>query len=160
MQSCRSLCRPLPKKLKLIYYNNTRRKRLDTGGTMSADHESNGRFKKGNKAASGNKEMREMRSATREEVVKCAYSLLRPWQTLTEETKDEGVSRYQFLVNKAVTEGNTKFITWVTEMAVGKPKQTIENEETDPQKVMTKLDPEQREKLINSMLEERKSKGV
>ena len=87
-----------------------------------------GKFVKGNKAGKlKDPEMRVMRSAIKQELIGCVHSLLKPYLTLEEETA-KGVSRYQYIMNKAVAQGNTKFLSWATEMAVGKAKQHIEHE--------------------------------
>ena len=94
------------------------------------DHDNNGRFKKGNKAATSenrSKHLTEMKSALKSEVYKCAASLLKEIGTLKVETKDGTISRYQYIINRAIMSGNFKVIAWLTEMIIGKPKQSIEN---------------------------------
>lgn len=125
--------------------------------TLSKDHDSNGKFAKGNKAASGTKEMREMKSAIKDEIIKCAYSLLSPFDTLNEETHDIEISRYQYLVNKAVTGGDIKLITWLTEMAIGRPKHD-EKDHSGSETILVPLPKEYQESLLDMALEARKKK--
>ncbi len=49
---------------------------------MGKDHNSNGKFAKGNQAAKGLPEIRELRNAIKAELVRSVASLLKPWQTL------------------------------------------------------------------------------
>lgn len=122
----------------------------------SPDHDNKGKFAKGNKAASGSPELREMKTAVKKEIIKCAHSLLRPWATLAEENKGKGVTRYQYLVNKAVAEGNTKLITWLTEMAVGRPKH--DEKDRSDETVYVPLPKDYQESLLDMALEARKRK--
>lgn len=116
---------------------------------MKTDHDNKGRFKKGNKAAAGKKEIREMRGAIKEELSKCAYSLLRPIKTIEEETKKGNISRYQYILNKAVVSGNIKLITWLTEMVIGKPKNIdVDKEESMSSGVFIPVAKEQQAHLL------------
>jgi len=114
-----------------------------------------GKFVKGNRAATGDKRIRDMKSAIRSELIECAYSLLKPWKTLQEETK-KGVSRYQYILNKAVAEGNTKLITWVTEMAVGRPK--IVDETANEDTLYIAATKEQQAELVKMAMKARDAK--
>ena len=93
-------------------------------------------------------EIAEARRETKDEVIKCGHSLTRTYESLEEERKDQTVSRLQYLTNKAVTSGNTKFIQWLMEMCAGKPKQEqeIKLEDLRP---MQSLTDEQLKSLIS-----------
>ena len=122
-----------------------------------------GRFTKGNSAATGDKEMRIMRSAIKEEIVKCAHSLLRPFATLEAETFDtaQPVSRYQYIINKAVASNNCKIITWVTQMAIGSPPKSELDDEYDVPLTLnprSQLSIEDQAKLIDLSLRAREDK--
>lgn len=127
-------------------------------GHQSPNHDSKGRFAKGNKAAAGCPEIRKMKTAVKEEIIKCAHSLLRPYATLKEENESEGLTRYQYLVNKAINEGNTKLITWLTEMAVGKPKSDEGERGDGDAPVWVPLPKDYQESLLDMALEARKRK--
>lgn len=103
-------------------------------------------FQKGNKTAKGHTrppELRMKKQEIREEVVACAHSLLKPWATLKKELEEPGRTRLEYLTGRAVSTGNTKFVQWLLEMAVGKAKNTIDFEETGKlirELVINKLD--------------------
>lgn len=125
--------------------------------SQSPDHDNRGKFAKGNKAASGSPELRAMKTAVKKEIIECAHSLLKPYSTLKEETKDGSISRYQFIVNKAITEGNTKLITWLTEMAIGRPKHD-EKDRSGDEPIYVPLPKDYQESLLDMALEARKRK--
>ena len=81
-----------------------------------------GKFVKGNRPQHQTAEIREMRKAIKSEIVKCAYSLVKDYGSLDKDLKNKKLSRYQHLLNKAVKNGDMKLVSWVTEMAVGRPK--------------------------------------
>lgn len=98
------------------------------------NRDNKGRFIKGNKAAKGKERpeiLREMRHDTKEEVYKCAHSLLRPWGTLKEELEGQDATRLEYLTGKAIANKNYRFIQWLIESVIGRPTQTIDakNEE-------------------------------
>jgi len=129
---------------------------VETPAMKSAHHDPiTGKFIKGNSAATGDKRLRGMKSAIRSELIECAYSLLKPYKTLAEETK-KGVSRYQYILNKAVAEGNTKLITWVTEMAVGRPK--IVDETANEDTLYIAATKEQQTELVKMAMKARDAK--
>lgn len=133
---------------------------------MSNDHDANGRFKKGNKAARGKKEIREMRGAIKEELIKCAYSLLSPISTIEQETKKGNISRYQYILNKAIASGNIRLITWITEMVIGKPKNIDIDEENAVGRVFVPITKEHQNNLLEMAMlarlekEKEEKKGI
>lgn len=97
-----------------------------------AERNDKGHFLPGNKISKlgGRTPMlKDERKPVKEEVIKCAQSLSKPWATLKEEIKDERATRLEYLTAHAVSSKNYKFIQWLLEMAVGKPKQTFDVEE-------------------------------
>lgn len=107
---------------------------------MSENHNESGRFAKGNKASKLRKactspELRVLQTATKDEVIKCAHSLIRPWSTLNAEVKSENGSRLAHLTAMATQRHNHKFICWLLEMAIGRPKQTVESEDTSMERI-------------------------
>lgn len=119
----------------------------------SPDHDARGKFKKGNRAAAlANAEIREFKGMVRKEIVECAHSLTRPWGTLKEELEDKNISRYQYLVNVAVAERNTKVITWITEMAIGRPKQITDETVEGEEKYYIPVTKEHQEEIIKLVL--------
>jgi len=97
-----------------------------------AKRDASGKFLKGSKLGKlGGRvpELRDQRLPVKSEVVRCAATLARPWSTLEDDIKKEGLSRLEFLTYEAVKNRHHKFIQWLLEMAVGKPKQAVEIEE-------------------------------
>jgi len=87
-----------------------------------------GQFLKGNKCGRKNPVLQNLREATKQEVLQCAYSLCKPWATLEEDLKDPRASRLELLTADAIHTKEYKFIAWLLEMAIGKPKQVNEIE--------------------------------
>ena len=85
-------------------------------------------FKAGNKAASKGPEFKCLRAATKDEVMRCAGSLTKPIRTLQDDIQDPSATRLAFITANAIKNNNTKYIQWLLEMAIGKPKQTVEQE--------------------------------
>jgi len=98
---------------------------------MVAQRDSTGRFVKGHSGYKENKKniLKAQIRGTKKEIVSCAHSLLKPWVTLKEDLARPEATRLEYLTAQAVSKGNTKFVQWLLEMAVGKPKQEVENSE-------------------------------
>lgn len=97
-----------------------------------ADRNDKGHFIKGNKiGAKGGRvpELKNERKPVRQEIIKCALSLSQPWVTIKADLDNPKATRLEFLTAQAVSKRNYKFIQWLLEMAVGKPKQTFEVED-------------------------------
>ena len=92
---------------------------------MVAGRDEVGRFIKGHPGIKPNKKniRKEQVRDTKEETLRCAHSLLRPWQTVKDDLANPKSTRLEYLTAQAVTKGNTKFIQWLLEMAIGKPRQ-------------------------------------
>ena len=91
-------------------------------------HDNKGRFVKGNKASTGNrtpKELRDLRKETSEAIIRCAHSLTKPWSTLKEELSKKNASRLEVMLGHALSKKELKFIQWLVEMSIGKPRQVI-----------------------------------
>ena len=74
------------------------------------------------------KEFKEMKRATRLEVIRCAHTLLKTmntWDELEELMAKGQINRLEYLTTKAVHKGNYKFIQWIVELSIGKA-QTID----------------------------------
>lgn len=94
-----------------------------------SNRDSKGKFTQGNNVRAESCKpdiLKRRRKETREEVVAAAHSLLRPWNTLSKELTEGDKSRLSYLTAQAVTKHNTKFIQWLLEMAIGKPKLEID----------------------------------
>lgn len=105
------------------------------------ERDDKGRFIPGNKTgAKGGRvpELANERKPVKSEIIKCAKSLSKPWSTLEAEIKDPNATRLEYLTTQAIANRNYKFIQWLLEMAVGRPKQTFEVE--DPQKLTKNLE--------------------
>lgn len=88
-----------------------------------------GRFVEGVKATKkreSNPELNFIKKHTYAEISKCAHSLTRPWKTLKNDLTRDDSTRLEWLTANAINTKNYKFIQWLAEMAVGRPKQTIE----------------------------------
>lgn len=98
---------------------------------MIEGKDAKGRFLKGNKLGSGPypKEARYFKDATKLEIMKCAHSLTKPWKTLEQEINNPEATRLEYITAQAVKRHNHRFIVWLCEMVVGRPKQTIDLDE-------------------------------
>jgi hypothetical protein len=119
------------------------------------DRDSKGKFTPGNTAAKGKRAPREMtllRNETKDQVIKLAFSLTKPMETLDEEMGHNGASRLEHLLYHAIKKHNHKFIKWVIEMAVGKPKQVSEDTHVvvTPKAIIRKSNGEEVEFKLNS----------
>lgn len=102
-----------------------------------------GKFAKGHKGFKTNvkNQIREMRKATKGEIIHAAYSLLKPWQTLKEDLENPKATRLEYLTAQAVSKHNTKFIQWLLEMSCGKPRQEIEAiDKREPKTMIKRVD--------------------
>ena len=99
-----------------------------------------GRFAKGNKIQSKrrlSKHLQELRDATRAELLECAMSLTKPFSEVPEElSRPDKLSRLQFLTTSALSGKKYQFIQWLLEMAVGKPRFTMEVDDDKGNKVV------------------------
>lgn len=113
------------------------------------NHGADGKFQKGNRAAANRmtfEQSREMKAATREEVLRCSSSLCKPWHSLEAENKHPDCSRLQLLTNRAVIKGDYHFVAFLIEQVLGKAKQqdTGENDvkfyiQYDPNKLQGEI---------------------
>lgn len=100
---------------------------------IQKDHTETGKFAKGNRAGAGRttfEQSRELKAATRAEVLRCGASLCQPWRTMEEENKSPDCSRLQLLTNRAVMKGDYHFVAFLIEQILGKAKQQ-DNSESD-----------------------------
>lgn len=93
-----------------------------------SDRDESGRFLKGNKLGVQNKKvgLQELKSHTKAEIIKCAQSLTRPLSTLKEEMANTDPSRLEYLTAKAIQNNNHRWLQWIVEMAIGRPKESYD----------------------------------
>lgn len=98
-----------------------------------SNHDEKGRFTKGNKARKKQDPyIKEVQNETKLNLAKAVASLSLPYKTLQADLEKDG-TRLEYLTAHAISSRNYKFIQWLIEMVVGKPKQenshTVSGEE-------------------------------
>lgn len=109
-------------------------KKKPTGTELKSQRDEKGRFLKNNKIAKKDFsitaiEKRELKNVTRAEVIRCAASLTRPWNTLKDDLKNPDASRLEYLTAQAISNRHYKFVQWLVEMTIGKAVQNVETHE-------------------------------
>lgn len=99
---------------------------------MSEFHDENGKFKKGNNAASLQKTtslMKQMKGEVKEEFYKSIHDLFfTPWTNLKQEVENKDCTKWRYLLAHAVNKKKHDFVLKCIEHMIGRPK---ENDKTD-----------------------------
>lgn len=90
-----------------------------------SDRGEKGRFAKGNKLGKANKKvgLQELKLLTKSEIIKCAHTLTLPLSTLKDGLLNSDPSRLEYLTAKAIQNNNHKWLQWLVEMSIGRPKE-------------------------------------
>ena len=90
------------------------------------DRDSKGRFLKGNQNSAKTGEYKSFKHKCKQNIYDALTSLNKPISTIKEDLANEDATRWEYIVAYAVSKGNTKFIQWLFEMGIGRPKHDIE----------------------------------
>lgn len=100
------------------------------------------KFKKGNQVKRGKKKSLTRKIAaefTKEEIAISVMDLFsRPISDLTEIAKDKNSSCWDYILAKAISKGDSKFIIFLVEQVVGKATQYIESNAHEPKIIQLK----------------------
>lgn len=98
--------------------------------TAQSGKDKNGKFVPGNTyKRAPTPEQKCIKTATRDEVLRCAHKLAIPIKKFKEEIENNpDISSIAYLTYNAVKKNDVKFIAWLLEMSIGKAKQVIDHD--------------------------------